>query len=102
MDGFISSLKAKYPQLDLIYLQSNLEGEIIVIVPNVTISFFWIHKVDFLLFWFVDALVPWLYQTFVFGTSSIPTAIMLGFFPAVIITLSIRMNYGKTAIQERR
>jgi 3-dehydroquinate dehydratase II len=29
MDGFISSLKAKYPQVDLIYLQSNLEGEII-------------------------------------------------------------------------
>ena len=28
---------------------NNLEGEIIAIVPNVTISFFWIHKVDFLL-----------------------------------------------------
>lgn len=29
MDGFISSLKKKYPDVDLIYLQSNMEGEII-------------------------------------------------------------------------
>ncbi len=29
MDGFISSLKKKYPDVELIYLQSNLEGEII-------------------------------------------------------------------------
>lgn len=49
----------------------------------------------FLVFWFVDALVPWLYQIFVFGSSHIPTTIMLGFFPAVIILLSFRMNYKK-------
>jgi len=49
----------------------------------------------FLVFWLVDALVPWLYQTFVFGGSSIPTAIMLGFFPAVIIAISIRQNYKR-------
>lgn len=49
----------------------------------------------FLIFWFVDALVPWLYQTFIFGASSIPTAIMLGFFPAAIIIISTRMNYRK-------
>lgn len=49
----------------------------------------------FLIFWFVDALVPWLYQTFIFGASSIPTVIMLGFFPAVIIVISTRMNYRK-------
>ena len=29
MDGFISSLKKKYPDVDLIYLQSNMEGDII-------------------------------------------------------------------------
>ncbi|MFM7053456.1 MAG: type II 3-dehydroquinate dehydratase [Bacteroidota bacterium] len=29
MDGFISSLKNRFPAVDLIYLQSNLEGEII-------------------------------------------------------------------------
>jgi hypothetical protein len=28
---------------------NNLEGEIVAIVPNVTVSFFWIHRVDFLL-----------------------------------------------------
>ncbi|HLO13563.1 MAG TPA: hypothetical protein VK206_01950 [Anaerolineales bacterium] len=49
----------------------------------------------FLIFWFVDALVPWLYQTFIFGASSIPTVIMLGFFPAVIIAISTRVNYRK-------
>lgn len=56
----------------------------------------------FLLFWFIDALVPWLYQTFVFGSSFIPTFIMLGFLPAVIIGTSISMNYRKVAIQARR
>lgn len=52
----------------------------------------------FLLFWFIDAFVPWLYQTLVFGSSFIPTVILLGFFPAVIIVLSIRMNYRKMAL----
>ncbi len=28
---------------------NNLQGEVIAIVPNVTVSFFWIHRVDFLL-----------------------------------------------------
>jgi hypothetical protein len=28
---------------------NSLEGEVISIIPNVTVSFFWIHKVDFLL-----------------------------------------------------
>jgi hypothetical protein len=55
----------------------------------------------FLLFWLIDALVPWLYQTFVFGSSFIPTLILLGFFPAVIIAISIWMNYRQFAIQER-
>ncbi len=44
----------------------------------------------FFLFWFVDALVPWLYQTLVLGGSSVPTAVLLGLLPAVIITLGIR------------
>jgi hypothetical protein len=55
----------------------------------------------FLLFWVIDALVPWLYQTFIFGSSFIPTIIMLGFFPSVIIAVSIWMNYKKFAVQER-
>ena len=49
----------------------------------------------FLILWFIDAVVPWLYLTIVFGSSFIPTNLLLGFFPAVIIVLSIRMNYRK-------
>jgi hypothetical protein len=56
----------------------------------------------FLLFWFIDAVVPWLYQTIVFGSSFIPTVLMLGFFPTVIITISIWMNFRKLVIQGRR
>lgn len=53
----------------------------------------------FLLFWVLDALVPWLYQTVVLGGSFIPTAILLGFFPAVIIAISLRLNYHRPASQ---
>ena len=100
--------------IDIAAAGANFKMQFMFVVAFIvnTIAVFWIARkwqtnqmklwAIFLLFWFVDALVPWLYQTFVFGASSIPTAIMLGFFPAVIITLSIRMNYGKTAIQERR
>jgi hypothetical protein len=52
----------------------------------------------FLLFWLIDASVPWLYQTLVFGSSFIPTVILLGLFPAVIIAIGIRMNYRKMAL----
>ncbi len=56
----------------------------------------------FLFFWLVDALVPWIYQTFVFGGSSILMVALLGFFPALIIAISIRLNYRKIATLERR
>jgi hypothetical protein len=49
----------------------------------------------FLLFWLVDALVPWLYQTLVFGSSFIPTVLLLGLFPAVIITACIALGYRR-------
>ena len=84
---------------------------VIAFIVN-TIAVFWIARrwqanhmtlwVVFLLFWLIDAIVPWLYQTIVFGDSFIPGVLMLGFFPAIIIALSIKMNYRKTAIQERR
>lgn len=84
---------------------------VIAFIVN-TIATFWIARkwqanqikigIVFLLFWFIDARVPWLYQTLVFGSSFIPTVILLGFFPAVIITLSVWMNYRSFAIQERR
>jgi hypothetical protein len=50
----------------------------------------------FLLFWLIDAFVPWLYLSLVFGSSFIPTNLLLGFFPAAIIAISIRINYRKT------
>jgi len=56
----------------------------------------------FLFFWLIDALVPWLYQTFVFGSSYIPAALMLGFFPASIIAVSMWISYRRRALQERR
>jgi hypothetical protein len=28
---------------------NSLQGEVVAIVPNVTLSFFWVHRVDFLL-----------------------------------------------------
>ena len=77
---------------------------VVAFIINAIIVFWITHKwqanrltiwATFLLFWFVDTVVPWSYQTIVFGSSFIPTVIMLGFFPAVIITLSIRMNYQK-------
>jgi hypothetical protein len=73
-----------------------------------TITVFWIARKwlanqitlwgIFLLFWFVNAIVPWLYQTIVFGSSSVPGVLLLGFFPAVIIAFCIRMNYWKSAL----
>ena len=54
----------------------------------------------FLTFWLLDALVPWLYQTLVFGGSFIPTVLMLGFLPALIITANIWMGYRKSAINK--
>lgn len=58
--------------------------------------------VVFLAFWFIDAAVPWLYQTIVFGESFIPSVLMLGLFPAAIITISIRLNSRRLDRQDRR
>jgi hypothetical protein len=84
---------------------------VVAFVANV-IAVFWIARrwlADrmklwgvFLLFWFLDALVPWLYQTFVLDGSSIPTVLLLGFFPAVIIAISIRMNHRTMIVQASR
>jgi hypothetical protein len=42
-------LKMTADQSRLEQFLDTLEGEIIGIIPNVTISFLWIHRVDFLL-----------------------------------------------------
>jgi len=36
-------------QYELEKFLNNLEGEIVAIIPNVTLGVFWAHKVDFLL-----------------------------------------------------
>jgi len=36
-------------QRELEQFLNNLTGEIIAVIPNVTMGFFWIHRVDFLL-----------------------------------------------------
>ena len=53
-------------------------------------------------FWLLDALVPWLYQTLVFGGSSIPMVLVLGFFPAAIIGVSIWASNRKMPLQKER
>jgi hypothetical protein len=51
----------------------------------------------FALFWGIDTLVPWLYQLVFTPPASLPTALVLGFLPAVIIAVSIRLNHKKPA-----
>ena len=93
---------------------ANLKMQFMFVVAFLvnTVAVFWIARrwqtrrialgVAFLLFWFLDAAVPWLYQTLVFGSSFIPTFLLLGLLPAAIIVLSIRMNYRQFAMQDRR
>jgi hypothetical protein len=42
-------LRMTADQSNLEQFLNSLEGEIIAIIPNVTMGFFWIHRVDFLL-----------------------------------------------------
>jgi len=42
-------LKMTADQSKLEQFLNSLAGEIVAIIPNVTIDFFWVHKVDFLL-----------------------------------------------------
>jgi len=43
------SLRMTTDQDRLEQFLNSLEGEVVAIVPNVTIGFFWAHKVDFVL-----------------------------------------------------
>lgn len=42
-------LKMSSDQSKLEQFLNSLEGEIVAIIPNVTMGAFWVHKVDFLL-----------------------------------------------------
>jgi hypothetical protein len=93
------------PDIDVGATGTDFKMQLMFVVAFVinAITIFWIaykwqaHLMPlwfvFLLFWFIDAVVPWLYQTMVFGGSHIPTVIVLGFFPAAIIAISVWMNY---------
>ncbi len=43
------NLKMTTDQRNLAQFLNSLEGEIVAIIPNVSISFLWVHRVDFLL-----------------------------------------------------
>jgi len=100
--------------IDIAASGANFKMQFMFVVAFIvnTIAVFWIARKwqtnqmtlwsVFLIFWLIDAIVPWLYQTLVFGSSFIPTVLLLGFFPATIIAISIRMNYRKTTTQEGR
>ncbi|MDJ0753611.1 MAG: hypothetical protein QNJ45_08855 [Ardenticatenaceae bacterium] len=42
-------IKMTIDQSKLEQFLNNLDGEVVAVIPNVTIAIFWIHKVDFLL-----------------------------------------------------
>ncbi len=43
------NIKMTTDQRELEQFLNSLEGEVIAIVPNVSLGFFWAHRVDFLL-----------------------------------------------------
>ena len=47
----------------------------------------------FLFFWLVDAVVPLAYQWIFLTPMSLPFAMRIGFFPALVITIAIRIGY---------
>jgi hypothetical protein len=110
--GGLLIVATTHPEIDVGAKGTDLKMQFMFIVAFAinTIAVFWIaHRwranpislwFVFLLFWFVDAIVPWLYQTIVFGGSHIPTVIVLGFFPAAIIAISLWMNYRSTVPME--
>lgn len=59
------------------------------------------HKINlgqvFLLFWFVDTIVPLAYQLIFTSPMPLLLAILIGFFPALVITISMHIGYRKTA-----
>lgn len=42
-------LRMSYDQKALEIFLNELKGEVVAIIPNVTLGFFWVHRVDFLL-----------------------------------------------------
>jgi hypothetical protein len=59
------------------------------------------HKIAlwqvFLLFWLVDTAVPLIYQWIFLSPMPLPLAILIGFFPALVIAIGIRIGYRRGA-----
>ena len=59
------------------------------------------HKIAlwqvFLLFWLVDTVVPLVYQWIFLSPMPLPLAILIGFFPALVIAIGIRIGYRRGA-----
>jgi hypothetical protein len=47
----------------------------------------------FLLFWLLDTAVPLIYQLIFLSPMPIPLAILIGLFPALVITIGMRIGY---------
>lgn len=111
--GGLLIVATTHPEIDVGAKGTDLKMQFMFVIAFIinAITVFWIARKGrtnpislwsvFLLFWFIDAIVPWLYQTVVFGGSHIPTVIVLGFFPAAIIASSIWLNHMRPAMQER-
>ncbi len=50
----------------------------------------------FLLFWFIDTIVPLVYQLIFTSPMPLLLATLIGFFPALVITISMRIGYRRT------
>jgi hypothetical protein len=49
----------------------------------------------FLLFWLIDAIVPLAYQLIFLSPMPLPLALLMAFFPALVIAIGIRFGYGR-------
>ncbi|GIV65698.1 MAG: hypothetical protein AB1457_09760 [Chloroflexota bacterium] len=49
----------------------------------------------FLLFWFIDTVVPLTYQLIFLSPMPISLAVLIGFFPALVITLGMKIGYKR-------
>jgi len=76
---------------------------VVNVILILSVSKRWIaHRIAlwqvFLLFWLVDTVVPLVYQWIFLSPMPLPLAILIGFFPALVIAIGIRIGYrGSTA-----
>jgi len=54
----------------------------------------------FLLFWFLDTTVPLIYQLIFLSLMPVPLAMLIGFFPAMVITVGMLLSYKREKIMD--